>query len=153
MYSYEERMRAVELYIKLGKRSGATIRQLGYPTKNSLKSWHQEYEQRLDLPTGYSRPPRFSQAQKELAVEHYLEHGRCIASTIRALGYPVRDSLTAWIQELCPEPKTRVVGKSQARAPALKLAAVIALCSRQASAAAVAHKLGVCRPTLYNCKN
>ena len=36
MYSYEDRVRAVELYIKLGKRIAATIRQLGYPTKNSL---------------------------------------------------------------------------------------------------------------------
>src|ERR1700733_4466843 len=112
MYSYEDRVRAVRLYIKLGKRMGATIRQLGYPTKNSLKSWHQEYEQRLDLPAGYVRLPKFSHAQKEHAVEHYLEHGRCIAATIRALGYPGRDSLTRWIQELCPQPKTRVVGKS-----------------------------------------
>ena len=30
MYSYEDRIRAVELYIKLGKRVRATIRQLGY---------------------------------------------------------------------------------------------------------------------------
>jgi hypothetical protein len=29
MYSYEERMRAFELYIKLGKRLQATIRELG----------------------------------------------------------------------------------------------------------------------------
>lgn len=36
MYSYEDRMRAVALYIKLGKRSKATIRQLGYPSKNGL---------------------------------------------------------------------------------------------------------------------
>jgi hypothetical protein len=49
MYSYEERMRAVELYIKLGKRLGATIRELGYPTKNALKGWHREYERRQDL--------------------------------------------------------------------------------------------------------
>ncbi len=27
MYSYEDRIRAVELYIKLGKRVGATLRQ------------------------------------------------------------------------------------------------------------------------------
>ncbi|NMY13255.1 IS3 family transposase, partial [Pseudomonas veronii] len=53
MYSYEDRIRAVKLYIKLGKRTGATIRQLGYPTKNSLKSWHAEYERCLDLPRGY----------------------------------------------------------------------------------------------------
>lgn len=30
MYSYEDRIRAVKLYMKLGKRTGATIRQLGY---------------------------------------------------------------------------------------------------------------------------
>ena len=29
MYSYEDRIRAVELYIDLGKRVGAAIRQLG----------------------------------------------------------------------------------------------------------------------------
>lgn len=38
MYSYEDRIRAVTLYIKLGKRFGATIQQLGYATKNSLKN-------------------------------------------------------------------------------------------------------------------
>jgi transposase-like protein len=52
MYSYEDRIRAVELYIKLGKRVRATIRQLGYPTKNALKGWHGEYERRLELPKG-----------------------------------------------------------------------------------------------------
>jgi transposase-like protein len=42
MYSYEDRLRAVRLYIKLGKRAALTIRQLGYPTKNALKTWHRE---------------------------------------------------------------------------------------------------------------
>ena len=46
----------MHLYIKLGKRIGLTIRQLGYPTKNALKTWHGEYEQRRDLPAGYVRP-------------------------------------------------------------------------------------------------
>ena len=36
MFSYEDRLRAVQLYIKLGKRIGLTIRQLGYPTKNEV---------------------------------------------------------------------------------------------------------------------
>ena len=55
MYSYEERIRAVKLYIKLGKRTGPTIRQLGYPTKNSLKGWCREYERNRDLQVGYAR--------------------------------------------------------------------------------------------------
>nr|WP_316639732.1 hypothetical protein [uncultured Roseateles sp.] len=52
MYTYEDRMRAVELYIKLSKLARATIRPLGYPTKNALKSWHREYERQLDLARG-----------------------------------------------------------------------------------------------------
>lgn len=35
MYSYEDRMRAVEPYIKLGKRVRATICLLRYPTRGS----------------------------------------------------------------------------------------------------------------------
>lgn len=48
MHSYADRLRAVELYIRLGKRVKATIRQLGYPTKNALKGWYRD-EQRFDL--------------------------------------------------------------------------------------------------------
>ena len=100
MYSYEDRIRAIELYIKLGKRVGATIRQLGYPTENSLKSWHEQYVRDLDVPRGYVRAkPKYSQAQRQLAVQHYLDQGRCIAWTIKALGYPSRDLLRAWIRE------------------------------------------------------
>ncbi len=153
MYSYEDRVRAVRLYIKLGKRVAATIRQLGYPTKNSLKSWHQEHEQRLDLHTGYARAPKYSQAQKELAVEHYLEHGRCVSATIKALGYPSRTLLSAWVQEQHPEARARVVGRSWALPPAMKKSAVIALCMRQGSAQSVAQELGVSRPSLYIWKN
>lgn len=151
MYSYEDRIRAVELYIKLGKRAGATIRQLGYPTKNSLKSWHRDYELRQDLSHGYVRlKPKYSQSQKEQAVEHYLKHGRCIVATIKALGYQGRDSLRGWIGELHPELHTRVVSRfsGSTRPPAVKKAALIALCMRQDSAAAVAQELGVCRPNV-----
>ena len=152
MYSYEDRLRAVRLYIKLGKHIGLTIRQLGYPTKNALKTWYREYEQRRDLPAGYTRLPKFSPAQKERAVGHYLEHGQCIAATIKSLGYPCRSLLSAWLQELHPE-LTRVGGQSQELAPEAKRSAVIALCTRPASAQAVADEVGVSRGSLYKWKN
>ncbi len=153
MYSYEDRMKAVRLYIKLGMRVRATIRQLGYPTKNSLKAWHREYEQRRDLAPGYVRKPRYSQAQKVAAVEHFVEHGCSVSATIKALGYPGRGSLPLWVQELRPEVGRRVVGKCPVQAPlAVKRAAVIALCTRHGSALEVAQEMGVCRPTLYNWK-
>lgn len=156
MYSYEDRIRAVALYIKLGKRTVATIRQLGYPTKNALKGWHREYEQGHDLQVGYGRSwQKYSDEQKQAAVAHYLSHDRCIAGTIKALGYPCRDTFRTWIEELHPEVRNHVVGKAAGvpHSPERKQAAVIALCTRQISAQAIAQKLAVSRPTLYQWKN
>ncbi|PJO48186.1 helix-turn-helix domain-containing protein, partial [Brucella pituitosa] len=156
MYSYEDRVRAVALYIKLGKRPKATIRQLGYPSKNALKGWYLEYEHHLDLRLGFApRAPKFTQAQKEAALEHYRTHGRCVSATMRALGYPGRATLTAWVREAFPEISKAVTGRTgRPRYPdALKKAGVVGLYNRQESAQALAEKLGVCRPTLYNWKN
>ncbi len=153
MFSYEDRLRAVQLYIKLGKRLGLTIRQLGYPTKNALKTWCVEYEQRLDLAAGYARQPRYSQAHNERAVEHHRDHGHCIAATIKALGYPSRSLLSAWIHELNPRARAPAVGRSQEPTPEAKQSAVIALCMRPASAQAVADDVGVSRSSLYKWKN
>jgi len=113
MYSYEDRIRAVKLYLKLGKRIAATRRQLGYPTKNSLLSWYREYQEHGDLEGAYvCRKSKYSTEQKKVAVEHYLNHERCIAVTVRALGYPCRDTLGDWIDELHPEKRVRLVGRA-----------------------------------------
>lgn len=83
MYSYEDRIRAVRLYIKLNKRFTATILQFGYPTKNALKTSYREYEQRQEVSIGYVRSRlKYSDEQKKVAVEHYLDHDHCIAGTI-----------------------------------------------------------------------
>jgi transposase-like protein len=97
MYSYEDRLRAVQLYIRLGKRVGLTIRQLGYPTKNALKSWHREHVQRLDLHASCVRQPKYTEAQKAQAVKHYRENGRCLAVTISVYLSPSVERLrTSW---------------------------------------------------------
>ena len=157
MYSYADRMWAVQLYIKLGKRLGATIRELGYPTKNALKDWYREYERHHDLAAGYVRTkPWYSDEQKRVAVEHYLSHGRCLAETRKVLGYPCRVTLSAWIDEYDPDAKRRVVGKivtAKPRSEQQKRAAVIDLCSRRESAREVAQKVGISRQTLYNWKD
>ncbi|MGF6575137.1 putative transposase [Paraburkholderia sp. GAS333] len=156
MYSYEDRVRAVELYLKLGKRVKATIRQLGYPTKNSLKAWCAEFESSGDLQKDYVRvKPKYSEEQKNLALEHYVNHGRCVSFTLRALGYPCRQILTAWVREHYPGARKYVVGKRGRPAASLaaRQTAVYELCTRQGSAQAVARKLDVDRVTLYNWKN
>jgi hypothetical protein len=147
MYSYEDRIRAIELYIKLGKRVKATVRQLGYPTKNALKGWYREHERRGDLARGYHRAPKYSMAQRQAAVDHFLHHGRCIDFTRKALGYPCRSVLRSWIYERHPELCQRSVGRSRAvpRPLEVKQEAVIALCTRQGKARAIAQDLGVSR--------
>lgn len=155
MYSYEDKIRAVELYIKLGKRMRATIRHLGFPTKNALKGWYREYERRGDLAKGYHRAPKYSMAQQQAAVDHFLHHGRCIEFTRKALGYPCRCVLRSWIYGQHPELCQRSVGRSRTapRPLEVKQAAVIALCMRQGKARAIAQDLGVSRETLYNWKD
>lgn len=103
MYSYEDRIRVVQRYIKLGCRLAATLRQLGYPTKNSLIAWHAEYVQKQGLRKGYQRQKwLYEDEDKRRAVEHYYEQGHCLAHTIRTLGYPSRETLNVWIDELRP---------------------------------------------------
>jgi transposase-like protein len=78
-----------------------------------------------------------------------------MASTMKALGYPCRETLTAWIDELHPEVRPRMVGRTPnvQHTTEFKNAAVIELCTRGESAQKIAQKLDVCRPTLYNWKN
>ena len=44
--------------------------------------------------------PRYTQAQKEKAVTYYAEHNISITQACREMGYPHRDMLCAWIQEI-----------------------------------------------------
>ncbi len=112
MYSYSDRLRAVELYVRLGMRLNATIRQLGYPTKNALRGWYREYVENLDLRMQpVARVPKYSEAQKQAALEHFRTYDRCISATMRALGYPGRGTLTAWVREAFPETRTTMVGR------------------------------------------
>ncbi|MBC7620652.1 MAG: hypothetical protein H7293_16990 [Candidatus Saccharibacteria bacterium] len=64
MYLHEDRIRAVELFIKLGKRTAPTIWQLGYPTKNALKSWYREYDQSRDFRIYARSSQKYSLEQK-----------------------------------------------------------------------------------------
>ena len=45
MYSYEERKRAVEEYIKHGYCAQATVRDLGYPSHTAIVQWYKEFKE------------------------------------------------------------------------------------------------------------
>lgn len=154
MYSYAERIKAVKLYIQYDLSAASVIRELGYPDRHSLRLWYKEYIENGDLKKEYSRCSMYTESQKAVALEHYFEHGKCIARTVRTLGYPSKYLLREWIREKHPEerPPCRegrpLVNLSQQD----KEEAVIALCSRERSAKDIANQYGVRRETLYNWK-
>lgn len=151
MYSYEEKKRAVELYIQYEKSCAAVINELGYPSRVALLNWYKDYLEHGETKR-INRYPRYTDEQKRAAVDHYFEHGRCVARTKRAIGYPNNKELHSdWIDELAPgRRKTRPAVKSFTYEQ--KRDAVVALESRTGSAEEVAAQAGVTRCVLYKWK-
>lgn len=154
MYSYEDRIKAVKLYIKYDLSAVDTARELGYPSRKMLVRWYKEYQKTGGLHERRIKPPKYTPAQMKIAVNYYLEHGRNISRTVRAIGYPSRETLSAWIDEIAPdERKARIIrGAVVQFSQEQKKDAVIELCTREGSAAAVADILGASRYSLYKWK-
>ena len=105
MFSYEDRRKAVELYIANGHCVGLVIKELGYPSPNALRAWHREYEETGKLKDTSVHKPHFSPEQIEVAVDHYFANGQSYIGTSRALGYPNRMMLAKWVASSGKRPK------------------------------------------------
>lgn len=155
MYSRENRMKAIELYIKYDKSAADVIHELGYPSRNLLPRWYKTYLEEQEtgvLRDRYLRCPKYSLEQKVAALEHYLENGRNLLRTIKALGYPSRETLGEWCKELAPKTRIRRTGGIQ-YTQEQKKESIISLCTRTGSAKDVAKKYGVTRAALYKWKD
>ena len=154
MHSYEERKKAVRLFIKYELSVANTLRELGYPTRNTLIRWYNEYLEKGDLHEKFQKKPRFTQEEKRKAVDYYLEHGRCVRRTVMKLGYPSRTKFTHRIDGLAPgERKIRINQGSMVKfSQEQKKEADFSLCTNEASAATLAEKRGIRRETQYKWK-
>lgn len=154
MYSYEDRLRAVALYIKYDRSLTSVVRELGYPSQTMLLRWYKEYREFGELHKQYARSNIYTLEQKQAAVGYYLEHGRSLNRAIRVVGYPTREVLTWWIDELAPgERKVRIKRGTMIQfSHEQKKNAVVELCVRDGSASAVADIFGTSRCTLYKWK-
>ncbi len=75
MFTEAERLRAIELYFKYGRKLAPVVRELGYPSKRNLRRWIRLWEASDGATKAIRRKPRYSDVQKQAAVEHYLNHG------------------------------------------------------------------------------
>ena len=105
MYTYEQRMAAVKLYIKYYHKAGAVIRELGYPDRHMLVKWFEEYESTGDLHQKILRSEKYTEDQKQTALQFYQEHGRSITLTVNVLGYPGKTTFKRWLNEAFPDRK------------------------------------------------
>ena len=71
MYSYEDRIRAVKLYIKLGKRVAASIHQLGYPTQSKFLAASPSTRAELCGGRGVTSVPTATTASQHASAERY----------------------------------------------------------------------------------
>lgn len=99
MYTYEQRLDVVKLYIKLGNKASQVKRVLGYPSKKYIRQWYLQYSKEGDLPHNYQRPFKYSEQKKLAAIDHYMSHGRCISFTVKTLGYPCKPVFKSWLVE------------------------------------------------------
>lgn len=155
MYIYEQQM-TVLIYIKYYHKAAAVIRELGYPNRHVLVQWFKEYEATGDLhqSSKLRKKSKYSEEQKQAALQFYQDHGRSITLTVNMLGYPGKTTFKQWLNEAFPDRKKYCVsGGVMVEYPQEKKEqAVIDLCARNGSAAEVAQRHGVSRVTLYQWK-
>ena len=91
---------------------------------------------------------------KKRAISYYMEHGRNMARTIKAIGYPHRETMREWVHELVPNER-KVYSKHSSMVKYTseqKKEAVIEFSTGDNSAVSVANTLGVSRNSLYKWK-
>lgn len=68
MHSYEDRLRAVKLYIQYDKNYASVYREPGYPpSSHSIKIWYKEYVQNGNLHKSYNKTTKYSEEQRRAA--------------------------------------------------------------------------------------
>ncbi len=99
MYTYEQKKKAVDLFIQYDLSPAAVRHELGYPSKNMIYNWYHEYIETGTISDPKEKPRKYTKEQREKAVKYYLEHGKSISKTIDALGYPKKTTLGEWLNE------------------------------------------------------
>lgn len=101
-YSKEEKMAAIQLFNKLGHYTWV-IAELGYPSRGMLMLWVKEYKSTGQVARKDTH--KYSEEQRKIAVDYYLNNGMSIKKTVTALGYPGKTLLGEWINEDVPREK------------------------------------------------
>ena len=100
MYSYEQRKKAIKVYLQTQSVS-ETLRVLGYPSSKELYQWIHEYQHNGKLHKKRVKPDRiyYSEEEKTAAVEFYYNNHGSYQDAADKLGYPSSAQLRQWVKE------------------------------------------------------
>lgn len=153
MFSTEQRRTATETLVKFDCCYIGTIAELRYPNRHTLNNRWKEHERTDEMLAGkFGSDPRYTDKRERIAVEYYLEHGKGLARTMRALGYlKSREALGSWIDGLAPgRRKYRDPNPEKVPIPVERKVRVAAdLEARTGSAVEIVERHGVSRTALY----
>ena len=86
----EEKIRAIELYFKYGKKLTPVVRELGYPSKINLQCGIRSWDAGGGAKNPFVIGTTTQMCKSRLPVEHYLDHC-CLAFTSITTDYPFSD--------------------------------------------------------------
>lgn len=117
MYTKNQRLKAINLFYQYNRAWVAVTRDLGYPSVGALKAWIKAYEADTLSLNRLEKNPKFTTEQQKIATDYYFEHGQFIMKTIRALGYPSKQTLRKWLRSDSRYDISLHVQKSPSAAP------------------------------------
>lgn len=100
MYGAEQRAKAIETFARFGCSAADTVAKLGYSDRAMLRNRRKECQFGGDeFLERKHRRPRYSDKEKQGAVDYCFEHEKSPARTVRAMGYLSREVLGNWVDE------------------------------------------------------
>ena len=106
-FTEKEKIRAVELYFKYVKKSASVVGELNYPSKRNQQRWSRSWEAGSRAKESIRHKPRYSDEQKQVVVEHYLNHACCLKFTSTTQGYPALMCSLAGLMNFIPTDNVR----------------------------------------------
>ena len=150
MYTLEQREKAVYLYIESGFNHSAVKAELGFPSRESLWRWYNDYLDKGYVKERRDRWEKYDEDEKARAVEACIANGGNVLKTVQQLGYPSRPLLSEWMDKAAPDlrKKDKVHAK---HGDEERMEAVLdAYAGSGATVADVIAKSGIDTATFYN---
>ena len=150
-YTDEQKKTAIKLYLKYKKNATKTVRELGYPSVPGLIKWYRQQKQD-DIVKPKRIIHRYSDEEKEKAIELYFKNSCNLKKTVRELGYGSQTGVLQWLRESCPDK----VSKPSSRGyrpdvpEEVKQKAVLELVSGMYTQVQICDKYQISRSTLYS---